>query len=87
MLNSSFVERIVGRCFESIIIASTSVALLFSAVEGADTGNLRGQVRDADTGEPVGWVLLVVEGFDRACSADAEGRFAFQDLSAGDYIL
>ena len=87
MLNSSFVKRIVGRCFESIIIAGTSVVLLFSAVEGADTGNLRGQARDADTGEPVGWVLLVVEGLDRACSADAEGRFAFQDLSAGDYIL
>ena len=54
---------------------------------GASTGALDGQVRDDDTGEPVGWVLLVVEGLDRACSADAAGHFTFRDLPPGEHVL
>ena len=51
------------------------------------SGTLTGQVRNTETDQPVGWVLLVVEELDRARSADAEGRFAFQDLPPGDYVL
>ena len=66
-------------CFLAQCLAVVSV--------GASTGALDGQVHDDDTGEPVGWVLLVVEGLDRARSADAAGRFTFRDLPPGEHVL
>ena len=74
---------------KSRIALTWIIALMLVPAVSADatTGTLTGQVRDAETGAPVGWVLLVVEGLDRARSADAEGRFAFQDLPPGEYVL
>ena len=70
-----------------VVTSIIGLLLVLTVSAGATTGSLTGQARDNDTGEPVGWVLLVVEGLDRARSADAEGHFAFRDLPAGDYVL
>ena len=86
-MSGSSVKQSFRLCFEILLVACSAVVLLFSVAEAATTGSLRGQALDADTGEPVGWVLLVVEGGGRALSADSEGRFAFQDLPAGDHVI
>ena len=64
-----------------------ALLLVLAVSAGATSGSLTGHVRDIETDQPVGWVLLVVEELDRARSADVEGRFAFQDLPPGDYVL
>ena len=83
----SFTKQHLISFFKIVLIAFSTVMLLFSTARATNTGSLRGQALDVDTGEPVGWVLLVVEGMRRALSADSEGRFTFQNLPAGDHVI
>ena len=75
------------------------VALVFvvsAAAQNAATpptppprGTIGGVVRDAATGAPMEGVLLFASGTPNSAQAktDAEGRYTFHDLEAGQYLL
>ena len=54
---------------------------------GDQTGVLAGHVIDAENGEPIGWVTIVIEGLKRTQISDAEGYFSFSFLPPGEYVL
>ena len=53
----------------------------------AATGALAGHVVDSDTGEPVPWATVVIEGINRGRVSDTGGYFLFPALTPGLYIL
>lgn len=48
---------------------------------------LRGLVRDADTGQLLEGVSILLEGTDRGCITDSLGAFRMDDISIGRYSL
>ncbi len=67
------------------------LALVFSLAAGSasgdPTGTLAGHVIDAESGQPVGWTTVVIEGLDWARISDAGGYFSFADVPPGAYVL
>ncbi|NPA43402.1 MAG: TonB-dependent receptor [Chlorobi bacterium] len=62
--------------------------VLVSFVAAAqDRGSVKGIVVDAATGTPLEGVTVSVEGDTRKTTTDAEGRFFFEELPAGNLIL
>ena len=53
----------------------------------AQTGTLAGHVIDAESGDPIGWVSIVIEELKRTQISDAEGYFSFSSLPPGAYVL
>lgn len=50
-------------------------------------GQLRGEIRDASTGEPVSFAYVHLEEINRTTTADREGAFRFQNVPAGSYVI
>lgn len=50
-------------------------------------GDLRGQLHDQLSGTPIPWAVVRLEGTPHQALADAEGRFVFEGLRPGDYVL
>ena len=65
------------------------VSLAVGPASGNDnqTGSLAGHVIDAESGQPVGWTTVVIEGLKRARVSDAEGYFFFANVPPGAYVL
>ncbi|MCY4605231.1 MAG: carboxypeptidase-like regulatory domain-containing protein, partial [Gemmatimonadetes bacterium] len=42
---------------------------------------------DAESGQPVGWTTVVIEGLERARTSDAEGHFFFANVPPGAHVL
>ena len=65
------------------------VSLAVGPASGNDnqTGSLAGHVIDAESGQPVGWTTVVIEGLERARMSDAEGYFIFANVPPGAYVL
>lgn len=57
------------------------------AAVGRDTGALVGQLRSALDGRPVGWADVALEGTAHQTTTDSAGRFRFEALPAGRYVL
>ena len=70
-------------CVFSLVLFSLAVG----PASGDQTGSLAGHVIDAESGQPVGWTTVVIEGFERARVSDAEGYFFFADVPPGGYVL
>jgi iron complex outermembrane receptor protein len=51
------------------------------------TFRLSGVVRDASTGESLPFAKLELEGKNRVVISDADGKFLFDSLCGGDYVL
>ena len=67
-----------------LLIAGSALA---AHASDATSGGLAGRVVDAETGEPVGWTMVLVEGLYRARHSDADGYFLFSALPAGIHVL
>lgn len=50
-------------------------------------GDLRGQLHDQLSGTPIPWAVVRLEGTSHQALADGEGRFLFEGLRPGDYVL
>ena len=70
----------------------TVVLLLFTA-GNSEAGAINtdepvtGEVVNAATGEPIAGATLLIRELDRGAAADADGKFAFRNLTAGNYTL
>jgi iron complex outermembrane receptor protein len=67
-------------------IVSTALLLLSVLAAQAQTGTIRGRVRD-NLGTPLPGVNVVVEGTLRGTATDAEGRYELDQLPVGRYTL
>ncbi|MFN7925099.1 MAG: carboxypeptidase-like regulatory domain-containing protein [Bryobacteraceae bacterium] len=69
------------------------ISLLFAPIGPEQTCSLSGTVFDSVTGQPLAKVQLLLKSGDRfetraiAARSDAQGRFSFENLSAGSYRL
>src|SRR5690554_2362950 len=63
-----------------LLTASASIAQ-------AQTGAVTGRVTDADTGEPLPGVNVVVEELATGAATDVEGRYTISGLRPGTYTL
>ena len=72
-----------------VFLSLVLVSLAVGPASGNDnqTGSLAGHVIDAESGQPVGWTTVVIEGLERARVSDAEGYFFFANVPPGAYVL
>ncbi|WP_340103675.1 TonB-dependent receptor [Rhodohalobacter sp. 8-1] len=50
-------------------------------------GQLRGEIRDASTDEPISFAYVHLEEINRTTTADRDGTFRFQNVPAGTYVI
>lgn len=60
---------------------------LFHFIAFAQTGTIRGNVFDSDTGEPVIYCNLQLEGTNLGATTDFDGFFTLTNVPVGDYKL
>jgi TonB-linked SusC/RagA family outer membrane protein len=53
----------------------------------AQTGEISGTVTDAETGEPLPGVNVVIEGTQRGASTDSDGDYVIEDVAPGTYTV
>ncbi len=61
--------------------------LLLSQLSVAQTGNIRGSVFEKETGEPVIYGTVVLEGTTIGTNTDLDGFFSLPDIPAGNYTV
>lgn len=69
---------------------SLSIALVLAALFILPINlyaQLRGDVRDASTGDPVPFAYVHLEEINRTTTADRDGMFQFQNVPAGSYVI
>ncbi|RKY52963.1 MAG: hypothetical protein DRP92_04535, partial [Candidatus Neomarinimicrobiota bacterium] len=49
------------------------------------TGKIRGRVVDAQTGEPLPWVNVMLEGTSLGAATDANGVYVILNVPPGEY--
>ena len=62
-------------------------ALLFSATMFAQTGNIRGFVYEKESGEPVMFCSVFLEGTTIGAATDINGMYNISKVNAGEYTL
>ncbi|MGH7482012.1 MAG: carboxypeptidase regulatory-like domain-containing protein [Longimicrobiales bacterium] len=70
--------------------ASALVAVLFATPASASLwqgSNVHGQVTEAATGQPVLEALVILRGTGHRALTDRDGRFDFEEVEAGSYLL
>ena len=61
--------------------------LLVATLPALGQGGIVGVVRDADTGEGLIGVNVILVGSDRGAATDLEGRYAIREVRPGDYSV
>lgn len=52
-----------------------------------DPGTITGTVLDSETGDPVGYAYLFIEGVNRSQTSHSDGTFQFKNIPSGEYTL
>ena len=71
----------------SRLIGFVFLFLSCSAAFAQKGGIVRGNVFDKDTGEPIIYGTVILDGTDFGMNTDLEGFFSFSDVPAGEYNL
>ena len=66
---------------------TTLILGVFLPVLGFAQQSVSVTITDADTGEPLLGVTVLVQGTNRGTVSDFEGNYLIQNLDAGDYVL
>ena len=51
------------------------------------TGKISGNVKDADTGEPLPGINIIIEGTTMGAASDIDGNFVINNISPGTYVV
>ena len=62
-------------------------SFLFLATVSAQKGTVRGNIFDKDTGEPVIYANVYLDGTTTGTNSDVNGFFTLTDVAVGEYIL
>ncbi len=76
--------------FQITALVTLFLALSFSQAQaqaGSSADTLRGEIRNAESGEPIPGATVLLEGINRGAAADNEGRFEFYNLQPGTYQI
>jgi len=68
-------------------LSSLPVFLVLIFLPGVLFAQLRGEIRDATTDEPVTFAYVHLEEINRTTTADRDGLFRFQNVPAGTYVI
>ena len=69
------------------LISGFSLFLLLLSAPSLLFAQLRGEIRDASTNEPVSFAYVHLEEINRTTTADRDGSFRFQNVPAGSYVI
>src|SRR6056297_4363356 len=69
------------------LISSFSLFLLFLSIPSLLFAQLRGEIRDASTNEPVSFAYVHLEEINRTTTADRNGSFRFKNVPEGSYVI
>jgi hypothetical protein len=61
--------------------------LAFLPVISLAQQSVSGMITDADTGEPLLGVTVLIQGTNKGTVSDFDGNYLIQNLDAGDYVL
>jgi outer membrane receptor protein involved in Fe transport len=67
----------------SLTVAGLILVAAASAVHAGNTGKIVGKVTDAQSGEPIGFVNILVVGTQRGASTDADGKYTIIAVPTG----
>ncbi|MEL6942711.1 MAG: carboxypeptidase-like regulatory domain-containing protein, partial [Bacteroidota bacterium] len=65
----------------------TLICTLYTILLFAQTGTVRGNVFDEETGDPIIYGNVLIEGTTLGTNTDLDGFFSLGDVPAGDYKL
>lgn len=65
--------------------AAVTAVLVFAGVLAAETGTIKGRLKDAGTGKPLPYVNVIVDGTSLGTASNAQGEFIIRDITAGEY--
>jgi len=68
-------------------LSSLPVFLVLIFLPGVLFAQLRGEIRDVTTDEPVTFAYVHLEEINRTTTADRDGFFRFQNVPAGTYVI
>jgi hypothetical protein len=74
------------RLIRSLFILSLT-ALFVPALVMGQTGNISGQVTEAETGQPLPGVNVVIEGTTQGATTNADGYYRILNVAPGSYTL
>ncbi|MEM9836862.1 MAG: TonB-dependent receptor [Bacteroidota bacterium] len=60
---------------------------LFTSLLTAQSGIIRGNIVDAENGDPISFGTVQIQGTDRAMNTDVDGFFSFSNLAGGEYVI
>ena len=70
-----------------VVVCFTLLATPRVSIHAGETGVVAGQVTDAETGEPLAGVPVVLQGSNRGTVTDAEGHYYLLGVPPGIYTL
>lgn len=69
------------------LLTAVFIVLLISEVSLAQSGSISGQVTNANTGEALPGVNVVIDELQQGAATDIDGYFEITDVPAGDYTM
>jgi len=63
------------------------IGMVLGPVAQAQTGSIEGRVTDAESGEPLTGVNVILQGTDSGTATQSDGTFALQNVATGSYTL
>ena len=82
--------RILKRCTFILLVLIIPAETIFGMdkpEKQSTSTDLRGEVVDSRSGEPVPGATVMIRELDRGVAADIEGKFEFTSIEAGEYTL
>jgi outer membrane receptor protein involved in Fe transport len=74
-------------CAFLVFTLALSVMLLPAVIHSAATGQIKGNVVDKDTGEPVVGASVIVVGTNRGAMTDLDGNYIITQMDPGKYAI
>jgi len=73
--------------FACFLFISLSHTVYAADADQDNRGAVTGIIRDAETGDPIGWTSVLIEEVNRSAVAHEDGSFNFINIPAGRYTL
>ena len=69
------------------LLSVVFILAITSSYVFAQSGSIRGQITDAETGEPIPTANILLVGLERGTASDVDGFYTIRDIPAGEYTV
>ena len=84
MMGSLFYVHVVRR----VILAAAFLAVIAAGTsQAATTGKIAGQIVEAESGQPIPGVAVVIDGLRLGATSDPDGRYVIISVPPGTYSV